>query len=444
MATITENPRSIPVIHETDICIIGGSCTGVFAAIRAARLGARVTIIERANAFGGIATTSLVNVWHTSLDSRFEKEIFAGLTVESMDRLTRRNAVETQNNSHGWKWAFNPFELQIELDEMVREANITPMLHTIFVAPHVVDGKLDAIIVENKSGRGAVRARFFIDASGDGDLCHRLGMETYIAEHLQPSTMCATLQHKTRVDIGALIRQHGKEFNMPSGFVWGAPIIGSDVNMVAGTRVMNQNCSDAESLTFAEIEGRRQVRAIMDMIRKYVPEAGVTLQGLPSRIGIRETRHVRCHYQLTGSDVLNGVRFDDAIANGSYRVDVHHNDKPGITLKYLDGREDYCVPGQPAIRSRWRPERPDWNAFYQIPYRSMLPKGPFGNLLIAGRMIDADKEANGAIRVMVNMNQTGEAAGTAAYMCLHSGASADKLSTSALRDLLARNGSIII
>lgn len=444
MPVITEPSRTIPVIHETDICVIGGSCTGVFAAIRAARLGARVAIIERANAFGGVATTSLVNVWHSPLDTEFNRPIMSGLTVESMDRLARRNVVETREKSHGWAWAFNPFELQIELDEMVRETKVTPMLHTSFVAPHVADGKLDAILVENKSGRGAVRAKFFIDASGDADLCHRLGLETYVAGSLQPSTTCATLIRKIKVDIGALIREHGREFNMPNGFVWDAPIPGSDVRMVAGTRMYNENCSEAEALTRAEIEGRRQVRAIMDMIRKYAPEANVSLQSLPSRIGIRETRHVRCHYQLTGRDVLEGVRFDDAIANGSYRVDVHHHDKPGITLKYLDGRQEYAVPGKPAEWSRWREESATSPTFYQIPFRSMLPKRSYGNVLVAGRMIDADPEAHAAIRVMVNMNQTGEAAGTAAYLCLNSGISADKLSTSSLRDLLARNGSIII
>lgn len=444
MATITEPSRQVPIIHETDICVIGGSCTGVFAAIRAARLGARVTVIERANAFGGVATLSLVNVWHSPLDTQYERPIIGGLTHEAMERLARRNVVETKEKSPGWAWAFNPFELQIELDEMVREAQITPMLHTSFVAPHVVDGKLDAILVENKTGRGAVRAKFFIDASGDADLCHRLGLETYVAEKLQPATTCATIIRKQKVDVGALIREHGKEFNMPSGFVWDAPVPGSDVRMLAGTRMFHEDCSDAESLTRAEMEGRRQVRAIMDMMRKYVPEAGVSLQSLPSRIGIRETRHVRCHYQLTGHDVLEGERFDDAIANGSYRVDVHHDEKPGITLKYLDGHQEYCVPGKPAEVSRWREERANSPTFYQIPYRSMLPKSPFGNVLVAGRMIDADVEAHAAIRVMVNMNQTGEAAGTAAWMCLNSGTSAEKLSTAGLRDLLARNGSIII
>jgi glycine/D-amino acid oxidase-like deaminating enzyme len=69
MKTLHEPARDLPVIHEADICVLGGSCTGLFAAIRAARLGARVVIVEKDNCFGGIATTSMVNVWHSLHDT---------------------------------------------------------------------------------------------------------------------------------------------------------------------------------------------------------------------------------------------------------------------------------------------------------------------------------------------------------------------------------------
>ncbi len=94
-----EPSATLTIHHETDICVIGGSCTGVFAAIRAARLGAKVTLIEKQNAFGGVATNSLVFVWHSLKDTEFKKDIIAGLTRETMDRLKRRSAViETDGN----------------------------------------------------------------------------------------------------------------------------------------------------------------------------------------------------------------------------------------------------------------------------------------------------------------------------------------------------------
>lgn len=446
MRAITEPARQTPVIHEADVCVLGGSCTGVFAAVRAARLGCRVVLVEKQNCFGGVATLSLVNVWHSLLDTTFKQQIIAGLTLEVVERLARRDAVTERARNPSWAFAFNPQELQIELDELVLEANITPMLHTSFVAPYVEDGVLEAVIVEDKSGRGAIRARMFIDATGDGDVCSRLGLPVYPANQLQPATTCAMLSgwaSLEQTNISALLLEHHHEFDLPEGFVWGCLVPGSDVYMLAGTRIYNSNCADAESLTKSEIEGRRQVRAIMDIIRKYVPQQRLALQALPSRIGIRESRHVRCHYRLTGDDVLWGRRFDNAVANGSYRVDIHHQDKPGITLRYLDGTETYNRPGFPIERRRWRLETAEDPTFYQIPYRAMVPGG-YPNLLVAGRMIDADPIAHAGIRVMVNMNQTGEAAGVAAYLALQHTQAVTEISTSELRAVLAAGGSVVL
>jgi hypothetical protein len=213
--------------------------------------------------------------------------------------------------------------------------------------------------------------------------------------------------------------------------------------MLASTRV-HQDCSTAEGFARAEIEGRRQVRAIQDIVRRHAPGARLSLQTLPARIGIRETRHVRCLHRLTGEEVLHGVSFPDAIANGSYRVDIHHRDKPGITFRYLDGRETYVRPGYAEVNSRWRPESAENPTFYQIPYRSLVPDGPFGNVLAAGRFIDADEQAHAAIRVMVNMNQTGEAAGTAAFLALKHGIESREVDPAELRGILAEGGSLML
>lgn len=445
--TILEPAREIPVVGEFDLCVLGGSCTGVFAAIRAARLGLSVAIIEKMGCFGGVATLSLVNVWHTPLDEAFETRIFAGLTQEVIDRLKRRDTVNENLANASVGWRFNSSEMQIELDELIIEHGITPWLHTSFVAPVIESEQLTGVVVENKSGRQAIKARFFIDATGDGDLCERLGLETYIAARRQPSTTCASFSNwdklQSEIDWGALLRKHGEEFNLPQGFAWGGKVPGSDVFMLAGTRVYD-NCSDAEGFTRAEIEGRRQVRAIHDILRKYANGNQLALQSLPARIGIRETRHVRCLHQLTGEEVLHGKRFDDSIANGSYRVDIHHDNKPGLTFRYLDGREIYARPGYPNQEGRWRAETRDNPTYYQIPYRSLVPQGPFGNLLAAGRFIDADTEAHGAIRVMVNMNQTGEAAGVAAYLALKHEQCAREIEPAKIRRALADGGSIML
>ncbi len=448
-AHIYEPARALPIFHEADICVIGGSCTGLFAAVRAARLGARVVIVEKDNCFGGVATSAMVNIWHSLWDTVGERQIIAGLTEEVIDRLERRGVVqryERTNPSRGV--TFNSEELKIELDELATEAGIAICLHTQFAAPCFDGGSLVAIAVENKSGRGAIRAKLFIDASGDGDLADRAGCASYFAHQLQPATACArfsgwdTLGERAKT-YGHLLRERAAAFGLPPGFAWGAQVPGANTFLLAATRIHGCNPANADALSAAEIEGRRQVRAIQDLLRAAVPESRVRLEALPSRLGLRESRHVRCAYQLTGDDVLQGRPFADVIAQGSYRVDIHHQDKPGITLRYLDGTEEYCQPGYPNVRSRWRPEMADNPTFYQIPYRALLPRNGPTNLIVAGRMMDMDPIAHAAVRVMVNLNQTGEAAGVAAVLALNLAEGFPAVDPAALQRALVAGGSAL-
>jgi hypothetical protein len=336
--------------------------------------------------------------------------------------------------------------MQIELDELVREHRIRPWLHTAFAAPYVRDGRLEGVFVENKSGRGVILARQFIDATGDGDLCARLGLDTVRNGYFQPATTTALFDRwdDRNFDVGALLRKHGPEFQLPAGFQWGAHLPGSATFMLAGTRVFAADCSDARQFSDAEMEGRRQVRAILDIFRRHAPERAPRLTGLAARIGIRESRHVRAHAHLTGDDVLAGRRFPDAIANGSYRVDIHFQDKPGLEFRYLDGRREVVAPGERAACDRWRPETADNPTFYQVPLGCLIPQGPYTNLLMAGRMIDVDELAHSALRVMVNMNQTGEAAGVAAAIALRDGIPTAKLDPARVRAELTAGGSVIL
>ncbi|RTE11269.1 FAD-dependent oxidoreductase [Paenibacillus whitsoniae] len=449
MDLLREEAREIPVFYEADICVLGGSCTGVFAAVRAARLGAKVVIIEKQNAFGGVATSGLVNIWHSLHNTEFNQQIIAGLTLETIERLDRIGAVIEHQKNHSSGFLLNTEELKIELDRLVQEANVKVYLHTMFVAPYVVDGELQAAIVENKSGRGAIKAQMFIDATGDGDLCDRLGIGHRISPEFQPSTACAKIDGwepgLQGFDLAEALLAYKEEFHIPEGFGWGAQVPNSKhVYMYAGTRVYHANSSDGEALTYSEMEGRRQVRAIMDMVRKYGQGNQMSLVSLPSYIGTRETRHIDCHYQLTGDNVLHGHRFDDAIANGSYRVDIHHQDKPGLTFRYLNGEQVYIRPGYPHEVGKWREPVEIDPTFYQIPYRSLLPQGPYKNVIVAGRMLDVDETAFGGVRVMVNMNQLGEAAGVAAYIGLSENKGFVDVDVQQLRHQLKSGGSIVL
>jgi len=448
MNAIIEPEREIPVVREVDVAVVGGSCTGVFAAVRAARLGMRVAIVEKQNCFGGMATAGAVNTWPGLHDTQGNLPIIGGLTREVLERLGKRGAVYERNTDRR-SFRFNSEELKIELDELVTENRIVPFLHTFYAAPVLEGQRLQAVVVENKNGRQAIVARQFVDATGDGDLALDLGLPSYAPESLQPPTTCAKICGLATLgdfDWKAAVREHGAEFGLTPDWGWGSAIPGiPDVQMRADTHVFGLDASDADQLSRAEMEGRRQVRAIMDVIRKYgPPHAAIALVDLAAALGVRETRRIVARYRLTGDDVLLGHRFEDAIANGSYRVDIHHADGPGITVRYLDGTEKIVAErGMPARTGRWRDPLPEDPTFYQIPFRC-LAQDRVENLALAGRMLDADKIAFSAARVMVNMNQTGEAAGVACVLAIQDGCAIADIDPQRLRTTLAEGGSIIL
>ncbi len=452
METIKEEARRIPVAGEFDICVVGGGCTGVFAAVNAARLGASVAIVEEGGFFGGSATASLVNVWHSLHDVTGRRRIIGGLTMEMIERLGRRDAISTRGEKGKQHYVYNPAELTIELDQLVAEAGVRPFLHTRFVSPFSAEhGNLDAIAVEDRSGRRAIKASNFVDATGDGCLIAGMGLPFRKHKAMQPPTMCALLQGLDEIasrhpdfSLNAIAFDPMYEEALPRGFLWSADVTGlRDIWMVAGTRVFGVDCSDPDQLTRAEMDGRKQVKSICDILRKHFLHKGQgPLVALPARIGVRETRHAKCRHTLTEEEVLHGIRFPDAIANGTYRVDIHLPDAPGVIFRYLDGREEHISPGEHK-HGRWLEEGKETASFYQIPYASMVPEGA-SNVLVAGRIIDADPGAYGAIRVMVNCNQTGEAAGTASHIALKSGVSVGKIGTKELRESLREHGSIVI
>lgn len=447
-----EPARKIPVVHETDLCVVGGSCTGVFAAVRAARLGAKVCVIESNGFFGGVATAGLVNIWHPLTDSSGKRKIIGGLTQEIIDRLNRRRAVLFRDppTAHG-AYNLNTEELKIELDELIREHGVRPFLHARFVSPILSDGLVQGIVIEDKSGRRAIRARFFIDATGDGDLLFRSGMRCDTWTDPQPPTVVALWEHFNRIkhknpdfQLSDVVFDPRYPQALKRGFLWGTQLPGRpQAYMVAGTRAHHVDCTDADQLTEAEIECRRQVRAMMDILREHVPGGEeIILSNLSGTIGIRETRHPQCLYTLTGDDVLYGRDFPDAIACGTYGCDIHHSGKAGITMRYLDGTERYSEPGKPTVWSRWRDISEGVTPYYQIPFRSLVPRGA-ENVLLAGRLAGADRQAYGAIRVMVNCNQTGEAAGVAAALAAQSGGGIHEVDTRELRKLLCEGGSLL-
>lgn len=452
MNLLHEPARDIPIAAECDLVVVGGSCTGVFAAVAAARMGLSVCLVEQFNQFGGTATASMVCVWHSLWDTAGEIETTAGLTREVIERLRRRGAItEKERTNPHWQFAFAPAEMASELDVLVQEHRIRPFLHARVAATICTGRTVTAVVIEDKSGRRAIRARAVVDASGDADVLRRAGIALRTHDKLQPATMAAMvsglpeLRRTPGFDLNRTLFDATNPNALQRGFVWAARIPGiPDQELIFGTRVHNVDASDGDALTRAEMEGRGQVRQIIDLLRAKHPEQPVALTAIPSRIGIRESGHANCLHQLTEHEVLTGVRFPDAIANSCYRVDIHPQGGAGIIFRYLDGREMRQIAADQAPEwSRWRPMQAVDPTFYQVPYRSLVPRD-LDNVLVAGRCLDADPGAFGAVRVMVVCNQMGEAAGTAAALALQRGQTMAEVDPQVLRQTLTAHGAIML
>ncbi|MFA6960993.1 MAG: FAD-dependent oxidoreductase [Opitutaceae bacterium] len=165
MRFLQEPARITSVACETDLCIIGGSCTGVFAAVHAARLGLSVALVEQNSILGGMAAAAQVNEWHSLCDTAHTRPIIGGLTVEVVERLRLRGALEELQPGRRGQFRFNSAELATELDDLVRTHRINVFLAARCVAVTREGARITSAIIDDRSGRRAIGAPFFIDAS---------------------------------------------------------------------------------------------------------------------------------------------------------------------------------------------------------------------------------------------------------------------------------------
>jgi 2-polyprenyl-6-methoxyphenol hydroxylase-like FAD-dependent oxidoreductase len=447
MRFLQEPARPTVVACETDLCVVGGSCTGVFAAVRAARLGLSVALIEQNTILGGMASAAQVNEWHSFNDTSGTVPIIGGLTIEVVERLRRRSVLQEISPVHRGQFRFNSAELAVELDELVRSHRIRVFLAARCVAANREGPRVTAAIIEDRSGRRAITASFFIDASGDGNLLRHAGFAADKPAVLQPVNLQAVVSGARTADgpvpwpeLEPLLAAHN--YPAANSRPWHFPVPGSDaLTNLFGARLNGIDASDADAHTAALFEGRRLHRTYLDLLRAHSADLRPVVVAWAQALGVRETWHARCHHRLAGDEILRGQSFADSIAQGTYPVDIHSAD--GTILRYLDGREEFVPKTGPTQWRRWNPEGSPVPACYHIPYRSLLPLEA-ENLLVAGRLLDADREAFGGVRVMVNMNQTGEAAGVAAALAHRTGITFPQLAPALLRAELNAGGSLLL
>ncbi len=448
-------------VGRFDVVVAGGGTAGVFAAVAAARNGAKTLLVEREGALGGVGAVGLCHNWLTFHDYRGE-QVVQGLAQELIGRIMAEGG--SIGHAEDWSGAlysrtlFDPEVFKYVALDMVREAGARLLLRTSLIDAVMSAGALEGVIIHNKSGVQLLTAGVAVDCTGDGDLAAAAGApyDMAPARELQPVTLMFRVGG---VDIGELQRymvEHPQEFDLaiapadiprqryirnsltrfpplrraveagefPPGvthhqffFFSSGADLGRGQLAINATRVAGVDATDAFQLSEAHGRLWKQVVALVRWMQRDMPGcSGCYLLDTAPSIGVRETRRIVGEYTMTRADVMNAARFPDAIGRAAAPIDFH------------GGESDETLS--------WLKTHDKGNAAYQIPYRALLPQRP-DNLLVAGRCVSAEHLAAGSVRMMPACAVTGQAAGTAAALAARQHVTPRRLSVSDLQEVLA-------
>ena len=447
--TITEPSRETPVYGEFDVVVVGGGPAGIMAAAAAARAGCSTLLIERYGFLGGAGTAGGLSTF-CGLHARTygaDVRVIRGLADELLDRLVKLDGLNAPHLTIADGIAAQAFDIsayKIAADELVTGSGARILFHAMAVGVAMApSGAIDAVLIESKSGRQAVRGRFFIDASGDGDLACWAGVPWEKAPPIDgmmyPSLMFRI--NGVNVDRAGPAPWRTVERLMEEAEAAGThtfprkkPIVRPQRNPLEWRANLTQlrnpdggaiDGTNADELTRGELIGRQQALDAFTFIRDRTPgfEDSYIVDIAP-QIGIRETRRIIGPYQLTESDVLGCADFPDTIGVNGWPVEAH-------------------VAGTVEFRWQWK-ER----GFNQLPFRILLP-GPRDdgqrvvNLYVAGRCASMTHGAQSAARVTGPCFVMGEAAGTAASMALAACVAGDAIEVPELQRRLENEGTFL-
>ena len=377
----------LPTISETDVLVVGGGPAGCCAAIAAARLGVKTTLVERYGHFGGLCTGGLVVhiLGHWTLEGKEKVQATQGIGEEMMKRLEGLpNGIV--NREFGRNPTLDAEAYKYLLVEMITEANIEVFLHS-WAIDAIVDDKVDSTtgnpivrgaVIQTKLGPQAILAKQVIDTTGDGDVFAPSG-----AAHTQRMYNIG-LPYR----IGNLDRAKPQNGEKPPRHL-------GDVTPVPGVRWVNMTGPsldgvDVKTLSKLELQHRKQIWKQVQEVRNTPGYEDVYLMETAPQIGVRITRVIEGEETLKLEDAKSGKKFED------------------------------CV----GIGGAWHGDHIGW----QIPYRSLVPKN-VENIITAGRSLSAEPLMSDVVRVIPNCWVSGHAAGVASALAVKS-------------DVLARNVSI--
>ena len=396
MKYLNESNR-IPVAGSYDVIVVGGGIAGVGAALAARRSGCRVLLVEKSIMLGGLATLGFIAIYLPLCDGR-GKKVTGGIAEELLHLSIKYGysdlAPEWENGTgigtdKRYTTVFSPPEFIYALDELMTAEGVDLLFDTVFCKPVMEGHACGAVIVENKSGRVAYRAKMFVDSSGDADLFFRAG-----AKCVEEKNYLAYWFYNTNLE---MMRKAVESGNVKDGISleWRGSFR-QDGSYTLGEK--EYKGTDVNHITRFILNGRKILK---QEIARNREEDG-SLLALPGTAQYRRTRRVKGIYCLKEADAFK--HFDDSIGCTGHWL------KPGVA--------------------------------YEIPYRALVARD-FPNILATGRIISASGDAWEATRVIPPAALTGQAAGTAAALAISKKRTVTEVSVADLQKKLESSGVLL-